>query len=157
MKVLMLGWEFPPHISGGLGTACYGIAKGLKRHNDVELIFVVPKLFGDEDFGVAKLIGANDVLVDLQKTKKIKVQSKYSLDSISEEITVQQSEELLTPESYFKTKIEINSLLSPYVTPSNFETYISSLGIDFKKVRISKDGKIFYIDSGKLKELIVND
>ena len=25
-RVLMFGWEFPPHISGGLGTACLGIA-----------------------------------------------------------------------------------------------------------------------------------
>ena len=29
MRVLMFGWEFPPHIAGGLGTACYGIVKGL--------------------------------------------------------------------------------------------------------------------------------
>ena len=29
MRVLMFGWEFPPHIAGGLGPACYGIVKGL--------------------------------------------------------------------------------------------------------------------------------
>ena len=29
MRVFMLGWEFPPFISGGLGTACRGIAEGL--------------------------------------------------------------------------------------------------------------------------------
>ncbi len=29
MKVLMFGWEFPPYISGGLGTACYGITRSL--------------------------------------------------------------------------------------------------------------------------------
>ena len=33
MRVLMFGWEFPPHIAGGLGTACYGIVKGLKALN----------------------------------------------------------------------------------------------------------------------------
>lgn len=55
MKVLMFGWEFPPHISGGLGTASYGLTKGLSKIEDLELIFVVPKLFGDEDAGVAKL------------------------------------------------------------------------------------------------------
>ena len=43
MKVLMFGWEFPPHISGGLGTACYGLTKGLAK-NDVEVLFVMPKL-----------------------------------------------------------------------------------------------------------------
>ena len=38
----MFGWEFPPHIAGGLGTACYGMTQGLAR-NDVEVIFVMPK------------------------------------------------------------------------------------------------------------------
>jgi hypothetical protein len=31
MKTLMLGWEFPPYISGGLGTACYGLTKALDK------------------------------------------------------------------------------------------------------------------------------
>lgn len=61
MKVLMFGWEFPPHISGGLGTACYGLTKGLHAVGDVEILFVVPKTHGDEDQSVAKLIGASDV------------------------------------------------------------------------------------------------
>ena len=37
MKVLMFGWEFPPHISGGLGTACYGLTKGLSKIPDLEV------------------------------------------------------------------------------------------------------------------------
>ena len=41
MKVFMLGWEFPPHISGGLGTACYGLTKGLDEIG-VEVYFVLP-------------------------------------------------------------------------------------------------------------------
>ena len=41
MKVFMLGWEFPPHISGGLGTACHGMTKGLDEIG-VEVIFVLP-------------------------------------------------------------------------------------------------------------------
>jgi len=42
MKVLMFGWEFPPHITGGLGTASYGLTKGLANHN-VNVTFVIPK------------------------------------------------------------------------------------------------------------------
>ena len=34
MRVLMFGWEFPPHIAGGLGTACEGIVKGLAYNGD---------------------------------------------------------------------------------------------------------------------------
>ncbi len=42
MRVFMLGWEFPPYISGGLGTACYGLTRGLDRC-DVEVLFVLPR------------------------------------------------------------------------------------------------------------------
>jgi hypothetical protein len=38
MKVLMLGWEFPPLFNGGLGVATYGIVKALSRQAEVRLI-----------------------------------------------------------------------------------------------------------------------
>ncbi|HUS47130.1 MAG TPA: glycosyltransferase [Phycisphaerae bacterium] len=41
MKVFMLGWEFPPYISGGLGTACAGLTRGLNEAG-VEVAFVLP-------------------------------------------------------------------------------------------------------------------
>ena len=41
MRVLMFTWEFPPLISGGLGTACYGIVKGLLKKG-VEVDLVLP-------------------------------------------------------------------------------------------------------------------
>ena len=63
MKVLMFGWEFPPHISGGLGTACYGLTKGLASLQNMEVFFVVPKAFGDEDQSDIQLIGANKIPV----------------------------------------------------------------------------------------------
>ena len=63
MRVLMFGWEFPPHIAGGLGTACYGIVKGL-AHNGVETIFVMPSASGDEDQSAARIINASDVAVN---------------------------------------------------------------------------------------------
>lgn len=62
MKVLMFGWEFPPHIAGGLGTACEGIVKGL-AHNGVETIFVMPSASGDEDQSATTIINASDVAV----------------------------------------------------------------------------------------------
>ena len=67
MRVLMFGWEFPPHIAGGLGTACYGIVKGL-AYNGVDTIFVMPSASGDEDQSVAKIINASDVAVDTVST-----------------------------------------------------------------------------------------
>ncbi len=41
LKVLMFGWEFPPYKSGGLGTACYGLTKGLAMKN-CKITFVTP-------------------------------------------------------------------------------------------------------------------
>ena len=60
MRVLMFGWEFPPHIAGGLGTACYGMVRGL-ANNGVDVLFVMPSASGDEDGRVARIINASDV------------------------------------------------------------------------------------------------
>ncbi len=101
MKVLMFGWEYPPHISGGLGTACYGLTKGLHAVGDVEILFVVPKSHGDEDQSMAKLIGANEVSLG----DKIR-DYKAFLKKIS--------------------FIEIESNIIPYASPEEYEKIINS-------------------------------
>src|SRR5690242_2581156 len=42
MRVFMLGWEFPPFISGGLGTACYGLTKAMSGLG-TDIVFVLPR------------------------------------------------------------------------------------------------------------------
>ncbi len=42
MRVFMLGWEFPPFISGGLGTACHGLTKAMSSMG-LEVLFVLPR------------------------------------------------------------------------------------------------------------------
>ncbi|TAL68498.1 MAG: glycosyltransferase family 1 protein [Bacteroidetes bacterium] len=85
MRVLMFGWEFPPHISGGLGTASYGLTKGMATLDDLEVIFVVPKAWGDEDQTMVRLVGANQIPVAFRQIfykgfrrpiEKIEVSSK---------------------------------------------------------------------------------
>ena len=63
MKALMFGWEFPPHILGGLGTASYGLTRGMSEQPDMEITFVIPKPHGDEDQSFLKIIGACNVPV----------------------------------------------------------------------------------------------
>ena len=63
MKVLMFGWEFPPHILGGLGTASYGMTRGLSKQEDMDIVFCIPKPWGDEDQSFVKLIGMNSTPV----------------------------------------------------------------------------------------------
>jgi glycosyltransferase involved in cell wall biosynthesis len=81
----MFGWEFPPHISGGLGTASFGLTKGMAKLDDLDVIFVVPKTWGDEDQSMVRLIGANQIPVAYKKVyfkgfrrafRKIEVSSK---------------------------------------------------------------------------------
>jgi glycogen(starch) synthase len=43
VRVFMLGWEFPPFISGGLGTACYGLTRALDQLG-IKVTFVLPKM-----------------------------------------------------------------------------------------------------------------
>ncbi|MCI7196092.1 MAG: glycosyltransferase [Bacteroides sp.] len=66
----MFGWEFPPHIAGGLGTACYGIVKGL-AHNGVQTMFVMPSASGDEDRSAADIINASEIPVDVSSTMNV--------------------------------------------------------------------------------------
>ena len=54
----MFGWEFPPMKSGGLGTACYDLCRGLSLLG-VDVTFVVPKLPKDMKSEIVKLVGAN--------------------------------------------------------------------------------------------------
>lgn len=70
MRVLMFGWEFPPHIAGGLGTACYGIVKGL-ANNGVQTMFVMPSASGDEDRSAADIINASEIPVEVSSTMNV--------------------------------------------------------------------------------------
>jgi len=55
MRVLMLGWEFPPFITGGLGTACYGLTKALDRRG-MYVTFVLPKEVDETHAGHVNLV-----------------------------------------------------------------------------------------------------
>lgn len=88
----MLGWEFPPFISGGLGTACYGLTKAIDQLG-IEIIFLLPKM----------------------------VESKYTthvrlLSPSSQRLGTSKSTELKNVR--FRT---INSMLQPYSTPATYQ------------------------------------
>ena len=59
----MFGWEYPPHILGGLGTASFGITEGLHAQGDMEITFCLPKPWGDEDKNAANIVAMNCVPV----------------------------------------------------------------------------------------------
>ncbi len=59
MKVLMLGWELPPHNSGGLGVACYQMCRALAK-KDIDLDFILPYK-AEHNIGFMKVIAAQPV------------------------------------------------------------------------------------------------
>ena len=95
----MFGWEFPPHIAGGLGTACYGMTRGLAR-NDVDVTFVVPHAYGDEDQRFTHVMNASDVEALYGSTGS-------GADDILEKMSF----------------IHIDSNMVPYISPEEYEVY----------------------------------
>lgn len=76
MKALMFGWEFPPHILGGLGTASYGLTRGMATQPDMDITFVIPKPRGDEDQSFLKIIGCCNTPVAWRDVNWEQVQHK---------------------------------------------------------------------------------
>jgi glycogen(starch) synthase len=99
MKIFMLGWEFPPFISGGLGTACYGLTRAMDQLG-MEVTFVLPKM----------------------------VESKYAthvkLLTPGSKIPVSSSKFRELKNVKFHT---INSSLQPYTTPEQYHQRIEEL------------------------------
>lgn len=60
MKVLMFGWEFPPHISGGLGTACFGLTESLTK-SDTQILFVIPRTDKETNDERLSVISASNI------------------------------------------------------------------------------------------------
>lgn len=78
LRVLMLGWEFPPLINGGLGIACLGLARSLAKQ--VELTVLVPQASADADFPDFDLRGLNQLDVETLKP----VESRYRYESFAQ-------------------------------------------------------------------------
>ena len=72
MRILMFGWEFPPHVSGGLGTACFGITKALAGLGH-KITFVIPKVLGEVRQSHVEFISASEVPVKKEHRKSFKV------------------------------------------------------------------------------------
>lgn len=69
----MFGWEFPPIKSGGLGTACYGLTRGL-TNQPVDITFVLPYLTKDHGEDFLKMEG----LLNAQILKRIQYEKVQS-------------------------------------------------------------------------------
>ncbi len=64
MRVFMLGWEFPPFISGGLGTACFGLTRALDRIG-TEVTFILPRPVENPGQSHVRVLSPATVLADV--------------------------------------------------------------------------------------------
>jgi glycosyltransferase involved in cell wall biosynthesis len=99
----MLGWEFPPFISGGLGTACYGLTKALDQLG-VKVTFVLPKM------------------VDGQYATHVRLLTPQARKYLSGGRTTTEAEEL--------ANVSFRSIMSPlqaYATPQTYDEKIAEI------------------------------
>jgi len=129
MKVLMFGWEFPPHISGGLGTACFGLTKGLAKNN-VEVIFVMPRASGDEDQTMVKIISAGEVEIDPRHSEFFQQNHNVAF-------------------------VEIKSKLVPYIGLDDYYNVINQIESDVFEKNNSDKRKFFF--SGTYGENLIEE
>ncbi len=146
MKILMLGWEFPPHISGGLGTACQGIVNGLGRIPDTKVIFVVPKVFGGEK-------ARNTVFADAGKYLE------HHATILDREVRIVERDDAAPEETKLKDAhgrliyIETASMLHPYMQAEQIEQILVKKDIDPSTVWFDKKGRLMATIDGEEKEV----
>jgi glycosyltransferase involved in cell wall biosynthesis len=102
VRVFMLGWEFPPFISGGLGTACYGLTKALDQLG-VRVTFVLPKMVESQYATHVRLL-----------TPQTKSRSSVRRTSTMEEMTNVSFRTIMSP-------------LQAYATPQTYDKKVEDV------------------------------
>jgi len=125
-KVLMLGWEFPPVINGGLGVACHDLCIAMAKHATVTMI--IPKSNPGFTVKNLELIGLDTI--DSRTLKHVNYKEEYKT---------------------FENVHFIPTDLNPYYTErkSTFEVPdVDELHSQYlKEIKIgSKKAKVFHID-----------
>jgi len=97
MRVLMLGWEFPPFISGGLGTACYGLTKALSDLG-TEVLFILPRGAADRRLHRVHVLSAPEA-----KRQEVAEQTYWTVEGL-EHVRL----------------VPVDSVLGPYQTEQGY-------------------------------------
>ena len=128
MRVFMLGWEFPPFISGGLGTACYGLTKAMSKLG-LEVLFALPKTVGEAFSTHVKMLTPQDA---------------FSEGDLPIEIEELENIQLLG----------IKSLLKPYSTPKYYQ-YCYEEAIKSKRHSAMSMARAMRVSISKKKTIVV--
>ena len=110
MKVLMLGWDFAPALSGGVGTACRGIATALVR-SGAEVLFVQPKVHEEGEASGVRWIATDRIQLAPSPSGARSSARAPALDP---------------PENALRL-LTLDSPLQPYFSPQEYEARVRSL------------------------------
>jgi len=110
----MLGWEYPPHISGGLGTACEGLTRALALRN-IRLQFIVPALHGDENAPHMRISDSKNLA-----GKSLTSGGNSYVNATAESDTVKSNNVTIE---------RVSSPLSPYLNPERYKDVVGALAI----------------------------
>lgn len=102
----MFGWEFPPHITGGLGTACFGLSQSLAKLVS-KITFVLPKVKAKANAGKVEVLGAGDIRI--------------------ENTPAATPPEVSGPMSFPVQIEEVDSTLQPYQTAAEYRQYVRNI------------------------------
>ncbi len=116
MRILMFGWEFPPHMSGGLGTACFGITKGLAAMGHA-ITFVLPRIKGEKGQSHVNLVSASEIPVPL---------SRPEADDPLAGGAGSSREAAVSHPALNLSIIPVGSPLSPYLTQSRYRELLAA-------------------------------
>jgi glycogen(starch) synthase len=130
MRILMLGWEFPPFISGGLGTACYGLTRALSQQQ-VNITFVLPKAVGTEFHTHVRLLAPQSPRAATGGRAAGDVASAYRYDEPAEPTPQQNAGGATQPRSEGFANVEFRAVpalfTNPYASPGRPES-VSAAG-----------------------------
>ncbi|MDR1857558.1 MAG: glycosyltransferase family 4 protein [Desulfovibrio sp.] len=108
MRILMLGWEFPPHISGGLGTACHGMTQALAKRGQ-QVVFILPRVREGAHVSFLEMISASGTPISPDMDRRI----AWSQAHVWEDRLRTQA---------------IDAWLVPYVTPETYHEALMRMG-----------------------------
>jgi len=121
-KILMFGWEFPPHISGGLGVACYDLTKSLSEL-DVDITFVLPTLKAAPDPKLhLKLVSSSDIKLNRRDINFTFEDFLAGINVIKIDSPIRP---YITDEGYLKFLEEYNTKINASTTEESYNLHFS--------------------------------
>jgi glycosyltransferase involved in cell wall biosynthesis len=128
MRVLMLGWDFSPRLSGGVGSACRGIATALARAG-TQVLFVLPRVRGDEEALGVELVASTELEREtVRRTPRVGGKAVAAIRSVAARTTATSTSPPPLPSPAESLRLlALDSPLRPYQAPRDYARAVQEL------------------------------